>query len=41
MESLRWPTMPSVGEGVEQLELSYTIVRNVKWSSHIEKQFVS
>lgn len=33
--------MPSVGEGVEQLELSYTIVRNVKWSSHIEKQFVS
>lgn len=30
-------TIPSVGEEVEQLELSYATVRNVKWYNHVGK----
>lgn len=34
-------TLPNVGEGVEQLELSHATVRNIKWYSRVEKWFGS
>lgn len=35
-----WKT-PHVGEGVEELELSYSPVDRLKWYHHCEKQFFS
>ena len=34
-------TIPSVGENVEQTELSYTAGGNVKWYNHFGNQFAS
>ena len=34
-------TIPSVGQDVEQVELSQTAVENIKWYNHFEQQFES
>ena len=33
--------IPSVGKDMEELELPYTVGRNVKWCNHFVKQFGS
>lgn len=39
MSKIKILIMSSVGEVVEQMELSYTAGKNAKWYNHFRKQF--